>query len=193
MMHRCVYNRFSHFSSFLLRQSIHQIPVHKKGSDFHLQLLIDAISLHLSFFQLYIYFENVNLDNVYPWLVTTARNFTFNYNRDKKREILGEVFEVLKETKDKFCNINNMEEYYLRTEQKRRAEELEDSIFECLYKDHRIWYDAVMQVYCFGKSQQEAADQLGIAVEVLNSRLYRARQWIRKNYEKEYEEVVSWF
>lgn len=68
-----------------------------------------------TFFQLYIYFENVNLDNVYPWLVTTARNFTFNYNRDKKREILGEVFEVLKETKDKFCNINNMEEYYLRT------------------------------------------------------------------------------
>lgn len=54
-----------------------------------------------TFFQLYIYFENVNLDNVYPWLVTTARNFTFNYNRDKKREILGEVFEVLKETKDK--------------------------------------------------------------------------------------------
>lgn len=146
-----------------------------------------------TFFQLYIYFENVNLDNVYPWLVTTARNFTFNYNRDKKREILGEVFEVLKETKDKFCNINNMEEYYLRTEQKRRAEELEDSIFECLYKDHRIWYDAVTQVYCFGKSQQEAAEQLGIAVEVLNSRLYRARQWIRKNYENEYREVVSWF
>lgn len=51
----------------------------------------------------------------------------------------------------------------------------------------------MMQLYCFGKSQQEAADQLGIAVEVLNSRLYRARQWIRKNYEKEYEEVVNWF
>ena len=65
-------------------------------------------------------------------VVTTARNFTFNYNRDKKREILGEVFEVLKETKDKFCNINNMEEYYLRTEQKRRAEELEDSILNVI-------------------------------------------------------------
>ena len=82
-----------------------------------------------------------------------------------------------------------MEEYYLRTEQKRRAEELEDSIFECLYKDHRIWYDAVTQVYCFGKSQQEAAEQLGIAVEVLNSRLYRARQWIRKNYEMNTERL----
>ena len=59
MMHRCVYNRFSHFSSFLLRQSIHQIAVHKKGSDFHLQLLIDAISLHLSFSQLHLllYYE----------------------------------------------------------------------------------------------------------------------------------------
>lgn len=68
-----------------------------------------------------------------------------------------------------------------------------ESLNVYIYKEHRIWYDAVMQVYCFGKSQQEAADQLGIAVEVLNSRLYRARQWIRKNYEKEYEEVVSWF
>ena len=87
-----------------------------------------------------------------------------------------------------------VEEYVLwKDEQKRRAECLEFRIFERLYKEHRIWYDAVMQVYCFGKSQQEAADQLGIAVEVLNSRLYRARQWIRKNYEKEYEEVVNWF
>lgn len=141
----------------------------------------------------YIYFENVDLESVYPWLITTARNSAFNYNRDRKREILAGVFDLFRGTKDRVCYINNMEEYYLRNEQKRRAECLEFRIFERLYKEHRIWYDAVMQVYCFGKSQQEAADQLGIAVEVLNSRLYRARQWIRKNYEKEYEEVVNWF
>ena len=146
-----------------------------------------------TFFQLYIYFENVDLESVYPWLITTARNSAFNYNRDRKREILAGVFDLFRGTKDRVCYINNMEEYYLRNEQKRRAECLEFRIFERLYKEHRIWYDAVMQVYCFGKSQQEAADQLGIAVEVLNSRLYRARQWIRKNYEKEYEEVVNRF
>ncbi len=146
-----------------------------------------------AFFQLYVYFEDIDFNTVYPWLVTTARNFAFNHNRDRKREILGEVFEILKETKDRICYINSMEDRYLRNEQKRRAEHLECRIFERLYNEHRIWYDAVTQVYCFGKSQQEAADQLGIAVEVLNSRLYRARQWIRKNYEREYEEVVNWF
>ncbi len=115
-----------------------------------------------TFFQLYTYFESVDLDSLYPWLITTARNLTFNYNRSTKHEILGDVFEIIKKTKDSVCYINK-------------------------------WYDAVTQVYCFGKSQQEAAKQLGIAVEVLNSRLYRARQWIRKNYEKEYREVVNWF
>ena len=146
-----------------------------------------------TFFQLYTYFESVDLDSLYPWLITTARNLTFNYNRSTKHEILGDVFEIIKKTKDSVCYINNMEEYYLSAQRKRRAEQLEHKIFERLYKEHRIWYDAVTQVYCFGKSQQEAADQLGIAVEVLNSRLYRARQWIRKNYEKEYREVVNWF
>lgn len=146
-----------------------------------------------TFFKLYIHFENVDLETVYPWLVTTARNATFNYNRDSKREILGEVFEILKETKNRVCYVKNVEEQYLRNEQKKRTEQLEHRIFERLYKEHRIWYDAVTQVYCLDQTQQEAAEQLGIAVEVLNSRLYRARQWIRKNYEKEYEEIVNWF
>lgn len=71
-----------------------------------------------TFFQLYIYFENVDLESVYPWLITTARNSAFNYNRDRKREILAGVFDLFRGTKDRVCYINNMEEYYLRNEQR---------------------------------------------------------------------------
>lgn len=54
-----------------------------------------------TFFQLYIYFENVDLESVYPWLITTARNSAFNYNRDRKREILAGVFDLFRGTKDR--------------------------------------------------------------------------------------------
>ena len=37
------------------------------------------------------------------------------------------------------------------------------------------------------KSQQkDVAREMGISLEVLHSMLYRAKKWIRKNYEKRY-------
>ena len=146
-----------------------------------------------AFFKLYIHFENVDLDYVKPWLITTAKHLVFNYNRDSKREILGEVLELIMGTTGRVRYADSMENDYLRNCQKKMAKNLSLSIFDRLYNEHKNWYDAIMLVYCLDKPQQKAAEELGITIEVLHSRLYRARQWIRKNYGKEYEEVVNWF
>lgn len=146
-----------------------------------------------AFFQLYTHFKNVDLEYVKPWLVTTAKHLLFNYNRDSKREILGEVLELVMESTGIPEYGDTLEEDYLRKHQKNMAKDLRFDILERLYREHRVWYDAVKLVYCLNKSQLDAAEELGIAIEVLHSRLYRARQWIRKNYGKEYEEVVNWF
>lgn len=146
-----------------------------------------------TFIQLYIHLDNMDMDYIFPWLVRTAKNFLYNSNRNSKREILGEVIDTIMEYDYALCCTESMDERYIREEQRQRIGELNDSIFEKLYKKNRKWYEALTLVYCLEKPQQEVAEELGIAIDTLQSRLYRAKQWIRKNYAKEYENVMSWF
>lgn len=146
-----------------------------------------------AFFKLYTHFDDVDLEYVEAWLVTTTKNLLFNYNRDSKHEILDEALEVILEAKEFLYCIGSAEESYMRKKQKHLAKNLRDKILENLYKEHAEWYEAIVLVYCLDKPQKKAADELGITLTVLHSRLYRAKQWIRKNYGEKYEEVVNWF
>lgn len=145
-----------------------------------------------AFFQLYTHFDNVDMEYVEPWLIRTVRNLAFNYNRDCKREMLGEVMDVIMETEADDCKSESLDEYYVRKEQKERAKDLSDSIFERLYKKNPQWYHAITLVYCLDKTHEEVAEEMGITAEVLSSRLYRAKKWIRKNYEKEFKKAIDW-
>lgn len=141
------------------------------------------------FFKLYLHMDHVSLDSIRPWLVRTAKNMVYNHSRDSRYEMLGEVIELML---DKVDPEASLEEKYVRNEQRREAGELCHSILGRLYVEHQGWYEALILVYCLEKTQLEAANELGITLEVLHSRLYRAKQWIRKNYERKYRETVNW-
>lgn len=145
-----------------------------------------------AFYQLYTHYETVNSECIYAWLMTTVKNLIRNDSRSRKREIVWEISDSVEGMPGGFVT-DDVEDFYFKQTQKRLAGDLDVKIFKRLYKEHRKWYHAIHLVYCRGKSQQEAAEELGIAVTVLNSRIYRAKQWIRKNYRKEYEEIVNWF
>lgn len=141
------------------------------------------------FFKFYLHMDNVKLDCIRSWLIRTARNMVYNHSRDSQYEMFGEVIEVLVEKDDAEISL---EEKYIRGERRKEVSELCQSILGRLYVEHRGWYEALILVYCLEKPQSEAADELGITLEVLHSRLYRAKQWIRKNYEKKYREASNW-
>lgn len=67
-----------------------------------------------------------------------------------------------------------------------KRKELADEIYLRLFEENKRWYDAIMAVYLLEKPQKEVAREMGISLEVLHSMLYRAKKWIRKNYEKKY-------
>lgn len=140
-----------------------------------------------AFYQLYFHIENVNMDSVRAYLIRTARNLAFNEIRDTKREVLKESFEILEEQS---VTIAGLEEIYMRKEEKAQAKTLSNSILERLRMENEAWYEAVMLVYCLEIPQEQAAKQLHIRKDVLYSRLYRARKWVRKNYGKEYADFV---
>lgn len=147
----------------------------------------------MAFFQLYKHFDDVDLETVYPWLIQITKNLMYNYHRDFKREILDEAMEILIKPQNVIRLGESMENYYLRKEQQEKAKELSVSIFDKLYKKNPKWHEVIMLVDCLGKPPQQVAEELGVTNVVLYSRLYRARKWIRKNYEKEYEKVSNWF
>lgn len=140
-----------------------------------------------AFYQFYLHLDNVNMDSVRAYLIRTARNLVYNRTRDRKREIYEETLDHLEEENAIMLSV---EEAYLRDEQKKQAMELSQSILERLWEENELWYEAVLLVYCLEKPQEQVADELGISKDVLYSRLYRAKKWIRKNYEKEYVEFI---
>lgn len=141
-----------------------------------------------TFYQFYLHFHNVNMKSVRAYLIRTARNLAYNRAWDRKRETYEERLEEL-ET-DNVITLS-VEETYLRDEQKKQAKELSQNILVRLQEENELWYEAVNLVYCLEKPQDQVAEELGISKDVLCSRLYRAKRWIRKNYEKEYAEVAK--
>lgn len=56
-----------------------------------------------------------------------------------------------------------------------------------LQERNQSWYEVVMDICVNEMSQREAAEHLGLTQQVLNAKLYRAKQYIRQKYQNDYE------
>ncbi len=134
-----------------------------------------------AFFNFYKHIDQVEMEHAKGYLVRTARNLSFNYARDRKYELLSE------ET----ASIVSVEEVYFRNEQKKQKAVFTNSILERLKVVNTDWYTAINLLYCLGKPHDVVADEMGISKDALYSLVYRAKKWIRKTYEEEYDEIVK--
>lgn len=136
------------------------------------------------FLKLYTYLDHVNMDAVEKWLIVTARNMALNYARKGKREVLfDEIYE------DAFTDhaAESAEAEFFRRTKQYEHKEFADGILEHLYRNNERWYEAVTITYCLNKPQKEVAEIMDIPLETLHSILHRARKWIQKNYEQQYD------
>ena len=139
-----------------------------------------------TFFQLYIYYNDMNHDNVKSWLYTTAKNNALNYKKRARREILGEdgaedcfIEEVEESAEDIFIgDLKDLE-----------RSKLHERIFRALLEKNKRWYDAISLVYYLEVPQAKVAEEMGIRIEVLHSILHRAKNWIKKTFGAEYDEL----
>lgn len=140
-----------------------------------------------TFFNFYEHIDEVEESGVRGYLLRSARNLSFNYLRDKKRECLRDSWDLLEEDADIVISV---EEIYLRKEEKQQKEMLSNTILERLQQENEDWYKAINLAYCLGKPQDVIADEMGISRDALYSLIYRAKRWIRKRYEEQYEDIV---
>lgn len=136
-----------------------------------------------TFFSVYEHYENLRPGRIRPYLIRAAKNTTMNYLRDFKRLREGQI----KDLNEKNLKVLSVEDMYIRKESARLACELSNNILERLYKKNHRWYELVVLAYYFEVPQEKIAEHMGIRKDVLQSRLYRAKQWIRKTYRADYE------
>ena len=138
----------------------------------------------LSYFD---HLDRIRPGRIRPYLIRTARNMAFNWLRDFKRLRKGWIEDL----NDEDLSIYSVEDMYIREQDARLAWELSNSILTELYQKNERWYDVVVMAYYLDIPQEEIAKRMGVDIDVIYSRLYRAKQWIRKNYKEDYEKYLK--
>lgn len=119
-----------------------------------------------------------------PWLLVCCKNEITDYfrkpenkNRVDNFEPTGVDVEVRAED-----NTEYVVEHMLQ-------ENLTIEIMEALRRRNKSWFHIVQGIAVLEMSQEELAEQLGISVEVLRAKLYRARKYIRGKFGDKYDEI----
>ncbi len=138
-----------------------------------------------TFLQLYKYIDKLENTNIKSWLYTTAKNMALNENKKAEREVLQEMTDEWTVT----GTDDSAEEKYMNRSLDMDRSRLHEVIFTALYEKNERWYMAIRLVYYLEIPQVVVAEEMGIRVEVLHSLLHRAKEWIKKNFEVEYDEL----
>lgn len=162
-------------------ESVYRTALHYSGNHHAAEEITQTV-----FMKLYMNLEHINKKAVSLWLLTTAKHAAMNYNRGKKREVL--LGKVVYDSREEYIT-DSLEDEFMRKLCKEEYRELTENIFADLYQVNPRWYDALTITYFLEKPQKEVADIMGVKLEVLHSMLYRAKQWIRKNYEEQFDHL----
>lgn len=139
-----------------------------------------------TFLKLYIGYDSMKKENIPSWLYTTAKNMALNYKKKAKWEVLAMDDD---ESAVPEPGTKSTEDEYLEDELKRKRNVLHKKISEEMYKKNPRWYEAMVLVYYMDMPQVKAAELMGINLRTLHSLLHRAKNWIKKNYKAECEEM----
>lgn len=140
-----------------------------------------------AFMQYLLHMSEENIRSPRGYLFRTVRNLAYNLTRDTKYEAQEEELEVLDDMGRATMGIDYA---YIRKEERMERKIFCDSIMEHVRQHNEEWYDVLNKVYCLDIPQEEVAEELGISRDALYSKLRRARDWVRKNYEKEYDDIM---
>lgn len=135
------------------------------------------------FLKLYMNMENINMKAINTWVIVTAKHMALNYYRDHGREMADEDIALKVEPTD------SLEDDFFTKLKDKEYHELAETIFSRLYEENPRWHEALTITYLLEKLQKEVAEIMGVSLSVLHSMLYRAKQWIKKNYEEEFERL----
>jgi RNA polymerase sigma factor (sigma-70 family) len=111
------------------------------------------------------------------WMTRIAFNKSIDYKRalERKREQPTADMEGL----------GRAEANDISVEDEVMTAQLQQRVRDCLHEIPDNYRQVVLAYYIEDKSYQEIAIQQGVAIKTVESKLYRAKQWIRKHWKEE--------
>ncbi len=142
----------------------------------------------LALYQLFTHFDRIRMDTARANTIRATKNLAYNWQKYGFRDLFFESDYILG------YEINedrSAEEYCFERDQRAQALRLSKDILTALKETNRLWYQAIVVAYVFEMPQEEAAKHLGIDKSTLQSRLYRAKKWVRQRYREQYDDIYK--
>ncbi|MBU5427707.1 sigma-70 family RNA polymerase sigma factor [Tissierella pigra] len=134
------------------------------------------------FLQIYLSLPNYESNNFKGWISRIASNKSIDFIRKKKAKFKEEIMEDEDELMDtpRFSHNHTPEEILIEKERKQEVSNLCRSV-------PAIYTDVIEKFYLEGKSYEEIAEEEGVTVKTIASRLYRGRNMLKEKWRKDYE------
>ncbi|WP_461811600.1 RNA polymerase sigma factor [Faecalimonas sp.] len=139
------------------------------------------------FMELYVKIEEIDEGKAENWLLTVTKNRSLNWIHKSNAEMRS--IEYLQDVEELLTD--SVEYDMIEQERKKDFGVLSKEIFLELHKENERWYEVVSGIYCLGKTSTEIADELDVSKDVIYAIIYRARQWIKRNYREQYEKIFE--
>lgn len=130
--------------------------------------------------------DDVDEQGLDAWIYTTTKRHSLNYIRDNNYEIPDPDIE---NTINEIMVRDGLEDEFVKYLKKQERIELLDDIYGGLYEENQRWYDTMSSIYLLDMPQHKVAETMGTSYGTIRTLLYRAREWIKKRYKKEYDET----
>ncbi len=134
------------------------------------------------FLQIYLSLPRYQDDNFKGWIGRIASNKSIDWIRKKKTKFKEEVMEDSEDLEDnpKFSHSETPEKILIQKEKNEEISQLCKSV-------PPIYEEVIVKFYIQGKSYEEIAQEEGVTVKTIASRLYRGRNMLKERWRERNE------
>lgn len=134
------------------------------------------------FLQIFISLPSYESDNFKGWISRITSNKSIDWIRRKKSKFREEVMEHSDKIIDnpKYSHVETPEEIFIEKEKRELITKMCKSVAP-------IYEDVIIKFYIQGKSYEEIAEEEGVAVKTIASRLYRGRNMLKEKWREKNE------
>jgi RNA polymerase sigma-70 factor (ECF subfamily) len=128
--------------------------------------------------------SKIEPNKVVRWLLLTSEHLALDYLKKGGKYDTSPGLEENREEYTDVCSGDLSDRMVLMEEKEHRYRALQK-----LKKERPLWYDALLMSWVENMDNHAIGQKLGVKASLVSKWKERARSWLKKEYEKEYENI----
>jgi RNA polymerase sigma-70 factor (ECF subfamily) len=128
--------------------------------------------------------SKIEPNKVVRWLLLTSEHLALDYLKKGGKYETSPGLEENREEYTDVCSGDLSDRMVLMEEKEHRYRALQK-----LKKERPLWYDALLMSWVENMDNHAIGQKLGVKASLVSKWKERARSWLKKEYEKEYENI----